>query len=452
MRAAIYTRISRDDSGDGLGVERQAADCRSLCERRGWTIIETYVDNDFSAFSGRVRPAYQRLLADMGSGKIDAVVAWAPERLHRSPRELEDFIELLDRSGSVVETVKAGVWDVSTSSGRLTARMLGAVSRAESERTGERVSRAHQQAKERGFWRGPIPYGMKASTAPGRPEPDPDQTAVVSDIFRRVTCGDALTQIAGDLNKQEVPPRRGKAWTHTGIARLIASPALGGLVDVQGELRTALFDGVVSPDEWRAARAALRRRPKGEARRPRDKLTLLGGILTCQEHGSKCYGGSAGNTGIYVAGVPGRCFVSMSRRAADGAITHVVVERLGRPDAATLLRPSEDTQSVEREIEDLRNRRDELADLAADGTLSAAESRPRLARLRERLDAIEASRSPTTIPSEALVDPAAAWSAWTMTQRRELLRLLFAGIAIKHVGYRNGPRVDPGRLVLTWAR
>lgn len=39
-----------------------------------------------------------------------------------------------------------------------------------------------------------------------------------------------------------------------------------------------------------------------------------------------------------------------------------------------------------------------------------------------------------------------------MTQRRELLRLLFANIAVKHVGYRNGPRVDPGRLVLTWAR
>jgi len=68
------------------------------------------------------------------------------------------------------------------------------------------------------------------------------------------------------------------------------------------------------------------------------------------------------------------------------------------------------------------------------------------------METVEMSRSPTTIPSEVLVDRAAAWSAWTMTQRRELRRLLFAGIAIKHVGYRNGPRVDPGRLVLTWAR
>jgi len=50
------------------------------------------------------------------------------------------------------------------------------------------------------------------------------------------------------------------------------------------------------------------------------------------------------------------------------------------------------------------------------------------------------------------VDPQVAWSAWTMTQRRELLRLLFAGIAVKPVGCRYGPRVDPWRLVITWAR
>jgi len=65
---------------------------------------------------------------------VDVVVAWAPERLHRSPRELEDFLELLERTGCTVETVKAGTWDVSSSHGRLVARMLDAVSRAESKR------------------------------------------------------------------------------------------------------------------------------------------------------------------------------------------------------------------------------------------------------------------------------------------------------------------------------
>ncbi len=158
---------------------------------------------------------------------------------------------------------------MSTSHGRLVARMLGAVTRGESERTGERVRRAHQQAKDKGLWRGPIPYGMQASQTPGKPEPDPVQAEVTADIYERVLWGDALTRIAQDLNDRGILPRRGKLWTHTGILRLISSPALGGMVQVDGELREACFEGLVSAGTWRDARAALRRRQRGESRRPR---------------------------------------------------------------------------------------------------------------------------------------------------------------------------------------
>ncbi len=78
MRVAIYCRISRDDAGDGLGVERQEQDCRALAARRGWTVVGTFVDNDYSAFSGRTRPDYERLLRATRGGGIDLVLAWAP--------------------------------------------------------------------------------------------------------------------------------------------------------------------------------------------------------------------------------------------------------------------------------------------------------------------------------------------------------------------------------------
>src|SRR5687767_4153737 len=99
MRAALYLRISRDDLGDGLGVERQKQDCVALCEQKGWTATGSYVDNDLSAFSGRRRASYEQLLVDIRAGRIDAVIAWAPERLHRSVRELEDFIDLVEAKG-----------------------------------------------------------------------------------------------------------------------------------------------------------------------------------------------------------------------------------------------------------------------------------------------------------------------------------------------------------------
>ena len=74
--AAIYTRISADPNGHALGVQRQEADARKLCEKRGWTVAEVFCDNDRSAFSQRkTRPAYQRMLDAIREDKINIVVA-----------------------------------------------------------------------------------------------------------------------------------------------------------------------------------------------------------------------------------------------------------------------------------------------------------------------------------------------------------------------------------------
>ncbi|HEY4569857.1 MAG TPA: recombinase family protein [Kribbella sp.] len=97
MRAALYLRQSLDRDGHGFAVARQRQDCKRLADRRGWRVAEEFVDNDVSASSGRVRPAYARMLGAIEAGKIDAVVVWAADRLHRRPVELEHFIDLVSR-------------------------------------------------------------------------------------------------------------------------------------------------------------------------------------------------------------------------------------------------------------------------------------------------------------------------------------------------------------------
>lgn len=450
MAVSIYTRISRDDLGDGLGVQRQEDDCRSLAGRRGWTVGRLFIDNDVSAYSGRRRPAYEQLIEVIRSGDVQTVLAWAPERLHRSPRELEDFLELIERHNVTVETVKAGAWDVSTSHGRLVARMLGAVSRAESERTGERVSRAHQQAKAQGRWRGPIPYGMRASDQPGLPEAEEPAADIVRDIYARVLRGDALTRIAADLNRAGSTPRRGKAWTHTGVMRLISSPALGGLVQVEDELRPAAFSGVIDTTTWRSAQTALANRPRGETRRPRETLTLLGGIMTCAEHGHVCFGGSAAHAPVYVAAGPGRCNVSITRAAADELITAVIIARLQRPDARALFLPRASTSDGEQERQELRQRRDEIATLLAEGLLSAASARPQLTTIAERLSKLEPTAIEVPVNEALLRQPSDTWQRLSQPQRRQVIRTLFAAIQLRHSGPGGGPRANPRRLTLRW--
>ena len=85
-----------------------------------------YVDDDISAFNPKkARPEYQRLLSDIQLGSRDGVMIWRLDRLHRQPRELEEFILLCDKHHVALATVTADV-DLSTSQGRLLARTWSA--------------------------------------------------------------------------------------------------------------------------------------------------------------------------------------------------------------------------------------------------------------------------------------------------------------------------------------
>jgi len=97
--AAIYARISRDSSGEGLGVARQLEDARREAERRGWPVAEEYVDNDIFAYRGKRRPEYQRMLADIAEGRVNAVVVYNFDRLTRRPIELKQFADICARAG-----------------------------------------------------------------------------------------------------------------------------------------------------------------------------------------------------------------------------------------------------------------------------------------------------------------------------------------------------------------
>ncbi|MDP9434337.1 MAG: hypothetical protein M3P93_03735 [Actinomycetota bacterium] len=75
-----------------------------------------------------------------------------------------------------------------------------------------------------------------------------------------------------------------------------------------------------------------------------------------------------------------------------------------------------------------------------------------MAAIAERLAQLEAEALPAKIDAQVLLDPRKTWEAWTMPQRREALRLLLEKVTLRHVGPGGGPRADPSRVGLVWAR
>ncbi|HKF88220.1 MAG TPA: recombinase family protein, partial [Propionibacteriaceae bacterium] len=149
MPVVTYCRISKDKTGAGLGVERQAADCRDLATKLGLGEPDVISDNDLSAYSGKPRPGYEQLKQGIREGRWTTLLVWHVDRLCRSVRDLEDVVDLVN--GRVtVHCAKGGEIDLETPEGRLQARMLGTLARYESEHRSDRVRRALAQAAENG--------------------------------------------------------------------------------------------------------------------------------------------------------------------------------------------------------------------------------------------------------------------------------------------------------------
>ena len=81
------------------------------------------------------------------AGEFAHVIAWHPDRLTRHPLQLEALVDLLEATKTRVVTVSAGEYDLGTATGRMCARVVGAVARHESERIGERLRAKARDAK-----------------------------------------------------------------------------------------------------------------------------------------------------------------------------------------------------------------------------------------------------------------------------------------------------------------
>lgn len=338
MRAAVYLRISSDPSGQQLGVTRQREDCERLCQAKGWTPVE-YLDNDVSASNGKKRPAYEKMLADIETGTVGAVVAWDLDRLHRRPIELEKFMELADTHRLALATVSGDV-DLSTAQGRLVARLKGAVARHEVDQIKVRQQRKHRQNAEQGIphWR--RAFGYLADTH----QPDPVTAPLVKEAYHAVLAGASLSDVARTWNKAEAFTLNGKPWTPPQVSAFMRKARNAGLRShtdsATGETEIVgpgTWPGLVDEPLWRSVCSALDARPGRPAGRRTVRKHLLTGALGCGKCGHYLSGHH--NTAGALAYTCKECRgVSVRAELVEPLLYRIVAGRLAMPDAVDLLK------------------------------------------------------------------------------------------------------------------
>jgi len=146
MRVALYGRVSTLNHGQD--VEVQLRELRQFVQSRGWTIAGEYVDNGVSGAKDS-RPELNRLMADSGRRRFDAVAVWRFDRFARSTSHLLRALEQFRSLGIDFISFSENV-DTSTPTGKMIFTVLGAVAELERSLIAERVRSGLRNARAKG--------------------------------------------------------------------------------------------------------------------------------------------------------------------------------------------------------------------------------------------------------------------------------------------------------------
>lgn len=462
IRCFVYARISEDREGAHLATERQTDDCRELAERLStpqveYKIVKIFEDNDLSAYTGKPRPGYKAMLAALREGEAECVLAWHTDRLHRSPAELEEYIDVCGPAGIPTRTAKAGDLDLSTATGRMIARQLGVQARYEVERMIERSRRARDQKATHGEYAGgPRPFGYEEDGLTprtlecrpcGRRGPkgftpqqhcdacdavdqfsrdlvcqncsekdtltvvyhcvrcdtaatfaDGSEAALIRDAGPSVLAGASIGSLTSAAVEAGVKTSHGK--NHRNLRAILMRPRNAGLLLHRGEIvGRANWMRLMDEPVWRSMVAVLED-PSRIPSAPNTRKHLGSNIYACLVCGatlkasSKSNGRGGRTRAVY------RCrekdCVTRNLADLDDYVQLVFLARLQREDAAELLLHREDPVDVRAIQKDMRAARATLDDLAAAlgaGEMDRQEWLAARAPARRRLEDAEARMS-----------------------------------------------------------
>lgn len=390
-KAAIYSRLSVNRTGETLAVERQQRDCRELVERNGWQVVASYVDDNKSAWHEHSkRPGYEALCEAIRRGDIDVVVVYETDRLARRLRPMLDLFDLLLETGVVVHSVKSGMVALDSPMNIANAQMKAVFAEQYVNDARDKNLRARLEAARSGKRHMTSrPYGWEDDGITVRES----EAAIIREITDRLIDGETGTRIAHDLNVRKVPTVKGAQWTAIGVKQCARRASNAGLRSHHGQLYDGTWQAIVTRETWERCQTVLER-PVTAFKRGKGRRYAFTGFVVCgvcktplgvamgrSNAGDASYRCDGKRRGVETVRT-GCGGVQRSQVPVDWLIKEAIIDRLdggALEDAFAQLASSDKAVSgVLEELREARLRLDSLVDDYASGLLS----REQLARAK----------------------------------------------------------------------
>ena len=273
---AIYARLSVENSGKSENVDviaNQIEICKThIADRPYLSLVDTYIDN---GHTGTVfdRPAFNRLMNDIKSGRIKCLVVRDLSRFGRDYIETGTYLErIFPQIGLRFIAIKENYdnFDTDGSNESLMIPLQNMINALYSKDISRKVSTALKAQMEQGtFQKRNLPYGYRWNEEHTNMVIDEETASYVRLIFQRKIEGCSMPMILDELDRLGAPntelrkrqngTRTGdgcscKGWHKSTVYGILTNPHYVGDT-VLGRSMVAIYKGIKShnvkdKDEW----------------------------------------------------------------------------------------------------------------------------------------------------------------------------------------------------------
>lgn len=286
----IYARFSSHNQTE-QSIEGQLRVCTEYAEKKGFNIINQYIDRAISGTSDN-RPAFLQMIEDAKLHEFTKILVYKLDRFSRNKYDSVVYKHKLKEFGVSVVSATEHISD--TPEGVLLEGLLEMMAEMYSKDLSQKVKRGIRESILKGnFIGGNVLYGYKVEN---KKLVINEKTApAVRYMFEQYAMGKPKKQIIQELNKMGYRNRNGRPITINTFQNNLSNKKYTGIFEINGLINNHYCPAIISQDLFNKVQAQLRRNKRMPASQKAKVEYLLTGKAFCGHCGANMVGISGTN-------------------------------------------------------------------------------------------------------------------------------------------------------------
>ena len=289
MKAVIYARYSSDNQREE-SIEGQVRECQSFAERKGYSLIRTYIDRALSGTRADNRPEFQQMISDSTLREFQYVIVWKIDRFSRDKFDSVKYKYALKSSG--VSVISATEPIDGSPEGQMMESVFEGISVYYIKDLAQKTSRGMTENAIKGkFNGGTLTFGYTIDEN-HHFQLDPVNAPIVLDVFTRFSEGETIRSIIDDINSKM--SNNGRKFTYHFLNWMLNNRRYLGEYKFQDTVNNEAIPPIISQELFDKCqhRLNVNKHKAGSFKKNKEKYLLTGKIF-------------CGNCGATISGISG---------------------------------------------------------------------------------------------------------------------------------------------------